>query len=382
MKIVDVKTFVMGTAWVNLIYVKVYTDGGLTGVGEATVQNREEGVIGYIDGLVRRNVLGSDPFNIEDLWLRMYRDEFWRGGVIAMSGMSAIEIACWDIVGKALGQPVYRLMGGRVRDRIKAYANGWYTSERTPKEFAERAQLVVARGYKALKVDPFGNAYYEMERKEKLMAVALIEAVRDTVGPDFEILIEVHGRLTPATAIEMARKLAPFNPTFYEEPVPPENLDAMAKVASNITIPLATGERYYTRYDYWRLLQAQVADIIQPDLIHCGGLLEAKKIAAMADANYVTVAPHNSNGPITTAVSTHFAACTVNFKILEVFDDFVAPWVVEAVPGVPRVVDGYLSLPEGPGLGIDINEDLIAEHPYRRDVFFNEYAMDWHKRGA
>ena len=380
MKIVDVKTFVMGTAWRNLIYVKVHTDEGLTGVGEATVQNREEGVVGYLDGLARRHVLGSDPFNIEDLWLRMYRDEFWRGGVIATSGMSAIEIACWDIVGKAVGQPVYRLMGGQVRDRIKAYANGWYTGERTPEEFAERARLVAAKGYKALKVDPFGNAYYEMERKEKLMAVALIEAIRDAVGPDIEILIEGHGRLTPATAIEMARELAPFNPAFFEEPVPPENLDAMAKVAAHITIPLATGERYYTRYDYWRLLQAQVADIIQPDIIHCGGLLEAKKIAAMADANYVTVAPHNSNGPITTAVSTHFAACTTNFKILEVFDDFAEPWVVEAVPGTPRVIDGYLPLPTGPGLGVDVNEAVMAEHPYRKEVFFNEYAMDWHKR--
>jgi galactonate dehydratase len=380
MKIIDVKTFVMGTAWRNLVYVKVYTDEGLTGVGEATVQNREEGVIGYIDGLIRRHVLGSDPFNIEDLWLRMYRDEFWRGGVIATSGMSAIEIACWDIVGKAVGQPVYRLMGGQVRDRIKVYANGWYTGERTPEEFAERARLVVTKGYKALKVDPFGNAYYEMERKEKLMAVSLVEAIRDAVGPDVEIMIEMHGRLTPATAIEMARELAPFNPAFYEEPVPPENLDAMAKVAAHITIPLATGERYYTRYDYWRLLQAQVADIIQPDIIHCGGLLEAKKIAAMADANYVTVAPHNSNGPVTTAVSTHFAACTPNFKILEVFDDFAEPWVVEAVPGTPRVVDGYLSLPEGPGLGIDLNEGVMAEHPYRKEVFFNEYAVDWHKR--
>jgi galactonate dehydratase len=380
MKIVDVKTFVMGTAWRNLIYVKVYTDEGLTGVGEATVQNREEGVIGYLDGLVRRHVVGSDPFNVEDLWLRMYRDEFWRGGVIATSGMSAIEIACWDIIGKVVGQPVYRLMGGQVRDRIKAYANGWYTGERTPEEFAERARLVVAKGYKALKVDPFGNAYYEMERKEKLMAVALIEAIRDAVGPDVEILIEGHGRLTPATAIEMARELAPFNPAFFEEPVPPENLDAMAKVAAHITIPLATGERYYTRYDYWRLLQAHVADIIQPDIIHCGGLLEAKKIAAMADANYVTVAPHNSNGPITTAVSTHFAACTVNFKILEVFDDFAEPWVVEAVPGTPRVIDGYLPLPTGPGLGVDVNEAVMAEHPYRKEAFFNEYAVDWHKR--
>lgn len=380
MRIVDVKTFVMGTAWRNLVYVKVHTDDGLTGVGEATVQNREEGVIGYLDGLVRRHVVGSDPFNIEDLWLRMYRDEFWRGGVIATSGMSAIEIACWDIVGKATGQPVYRLMGGQVRDRIKAYANGWYTGERTPEEFAERARLVVAKGYKALKVDPFGNAYYEMERKEKLMAVALIEAIRDAVGPEVEILIEVHGRLTPATAIEMARELAPFHPTFFEEPVPPENLDAMAKVAAHITIPLATGERYYTRYDYWRLLQAHVADIIQPDIIHCGGLLEAKKIAAMADANYVMVAPHNSNGPITTAVSTHFAACTVNFNILEVFDDFAEPWVLEAVPGTPRVVNGYLSLPDGPGLGIDLNEAVLAEHPYRAGVFFNEYAVDWHKR--
>ena len=166
MKITDMKVFPMGSAWRNLIYIRLETDEGLTGVGEASLTNREEGMLGYLEGVKRKHVIGSDPFNIEDLWLRMWRNEFWRGGVMATTAMSAVEIACWDIVGKAAGQPVWRLLGGKCHDRIKAYANGWYTVERSPKEFAKRVKAVLKRGYKALKVDPFGPGAYELERKE------------------------------------------------------------------------------------------------------------------------------------------------------------------------------------------------------------------------
>lgn len=379
MKIKEVKPFVLGTSWRNIIFIKVYTDEGVTGVGEATIQNREEGVLGFLEGAVRRHVLGSDPFDIEDLCLRMYRNDFWRGGVIADTVMSAIEIACWDIVGKTVGQPVYKLLGGRCRDRIKAYANGWYKAERTAEEFAALAQTVIAKGYRALKVDPFGDGAYEMEREEKMRSIALVEAIRDAVGPEVDIFIEGHGRFSPATAIELARELEEFKPGWFEEPIPPEDLASLAYVRSKINFPVATGERYFTRYEFSKLFELRAADIIQPDVIHTGGLLELKKISAMADAHFMVMAPHNSNGPVCTAASVHLAACTTNFKIQECFDDFSEPWVREAVPGAPEVKDGYFDLPNRPGLGVELNEDLIKEHPYRPG-FMNLWEKGWQKR--
>ncbi len=379
MKITQVKPFVLGTSWRNLIFLKVHTDEGLTGIGEATIQNREEGVLGYLEGAQRRHVIGSDPFDIEDLWLRMYRNDFWRGGVIANTVISAIEIACWDIVGKALGQPVYKLLGGRCREKIKAYANGWYKTERTPAQFAEAARAVVAKGYQALKVDPFGAGAYELDRAEKIRSVALVEAIRDAVGPEVEIFIEGHGRFSAATAIGLARDLEQFNPGWFEEPIPPEDIPSLAYVRSRINIPVATGERYFTHYEFRQLFEARAADIIQPDITHAGGLLEMKKIAAMADAHYQVMAPHNSNGPVCTAASVHFAACTTNFKIQECFDDFAEPWVKQAIAGAPDVKEGYFDLPDRPGLGVELNEELIAEHPYQPG-FFNIWQDGWQER--
>src|SRR6185503_8028986 len=196
---------------------------------------------------VPNHILGSDPFNVEDLVLRMFRNDYARAGEIAMSAISTVEMACWDIVGKALGQPVYRLLGGAVRDKIKAYANGWYTVERTPTEFHAAAKRVLERGYRALKLDPFGAGFYELDRAETQRSIELVEAVRDAVGPDVEILVEMHGRFNPATAIEIARQLEPFRPGWLEEPVPPENLAALKKAADQIHIPIATGERIHAR---------------------------------------------------------------------------------------------------------------------------------------
>ncbi|MCX7623331.1 MAG: mandelate racemase/muconate lactonizing enzyme family protein [Thermomicrobium sp.] len=381
MRIVDVKTYVLGTAWRNLTFVEVHTDEGISGVGEARMLNHTDALLGYLAEAVPNHVLGSDPFRIEDLVFRMMRNDYARPDYVMMSGIAAIEIACWDIVGKALGQPVYQLLGGAVRDRIKAYANGWYTVERTPEEFAEAARRAVARGYRALKLDPFGAGYYELDLEEKRRAVALVEAVREAVGPDVEILIEMHGRFNPATAIEMARLLEPYRPGWIEEPVPPHNLAALKKVAEQVTIPVATGERIHTRYDFRELFELQAADIIQPDITHLGGLLETKKLAAWADAYYVLVAPHNVCGPVGTAANLHLAACTTNFKIQEHFNDFAEEFVKAAAPGLPEVVDGYFPLPSGPGLGVELDHAVVAQHPRRR-IFFNLFAEDWHRRQA
>ncbi|GIV71089.1 mandelate racemase/muconate lactonizing enzyme family protein [Caldilinea sp.] len=384
MKITSITPLVLGTRWRNLVILKVETDEGLVGLGESRPVNKVEAVIGHIKDVAERFVLGLDPFNIELLVQRLTVEDYGRPGEVAMTGLAMIEMACWDIIGKALNQPVYRLLGGAVRERIKTYANGWYTVERTPEEFAAAARRAVAKGYRALKFDPFGAGYYEMERSEKLKSIALVEAVRDAVGPEVELLIEMHGRFNPVTAVEMARELAPFKPSWYEEPVPPANYPALKKVADAIAplgVPVATGERIHTLHDYRELLELHAADILQPDIAHFGGILNTKKLAAWADAYYVLMAPHNVGGPIATAAALHLAACTPNFKIQENFNDFDEPYVLASAPGLPAVEDGYFPLPPGPGLGVTLDEAVVAEHPEQR-IHFNLFKEGWHKRDA
>lgn len=384
MKISNVTPMTMGTDWRNITFVKVETDEGLTGVADVRALNRTEAVVGYLKEAVPRYVLGSDPFNIEQLVHRMYLEDFGRSGEIVMTGIALIEIACWDIVGQALGQPVYRLLGGAVRDKIKAYANGWYTVERSPEEFHAAARRVVERGYRALKFDPFGAGFYEMERADKVKSIGLVEAVRDAVGPEVEILVEMHGRFNPVTAIEIARELAPLQPSWFEEPVPPENLAALKKVADAVAplgVPIATGERIHTPFEFRELFELQAADVIQPDITHFGGILNTKKLAAWANNYYMLIAPHNVGGPASTAAALHLAACTTNFKIQEYFNDFAEAFVKEAADGLPEVIDGYFALPDRPGLGLTLNEEVIAAHP-QRSLHFNLFAQDWHKRSV
>src|SRR5579875_3008110 len=386
MKISAVRPLVLSTAWRNLTFVVVETDEGVSGVGEVRMVNHTDALLGYLQEASKHHILGSDPFKIEDLVQRMFRRDFARPSEIMMSAIAVIEMACWDIMGKVLNMPVYQLLGGAVRERIPAYANGWYTVERSPEEFHAAAQKVTARGYRALKVDPFGAGFYELERKEKLRAISLIEAVRAAVGPEVDIFIEMHGRFNAPTAIAMIRELVPFAPGWFEEPVPPENLAALKKVSEAVNplgIPIATGERLHTPYEFRELFELQAADIVQADITHYGGIMATKKLAAWADAYYMLMAPHNVCGPVGTAAALHLAACTPNFKIQEHFNDFADAWVKGAVEGLPEVdpADGCFPLPNGPGLGIKLNEAFIAEHP-PQDVFFKLYAEDWQYRQA
>jgi galactonate dehydratase len=330
---------------------------------------------------VPNHVLGEDPFAIEALVQRMWRGEYARAGGIAMSALAVIEIACWDILGKALDQPVYRLLGGNVRDRIKAYANGWYTVERTPDQFHEAARRVVEKGYLGLKLDPFGAGSYELSRAETAAAIALVEAVRDAIGPEADLFIEMHGRFTPSTAVRLAQALGPYEPAWIEEPVPPENLRALKKVAEQVRLPIATGERIHLRHEFRELFELQAADVIQPDPTMCGGISETRKLAAWAEAYYVLVAPHNVGGPVSTAASLHLAAAIPNFKVLEHFNDFTEAYVKAAAPGNPEVVDGYFALPSGTGLGAVLDEDLVREYP-QREIHFDLFREDWQYRQA
>ncbi|MBB5910375.1 galactonate dehydratase [Actinoalloteichus hymeniacidonis] len=378
-KISNVSTHVLGTPWRNLTYVVVETDEGLRGVGEVRMLNHTDALIGYLGEAVGNHVLGSDPFDIESLVSRMYHNDFGRAGEIVMSGIAVIEMACWDIIGKALNQPVYRLLGGAVRDKIKAYANGWYTVERTPEEFHTAAKKVVDYGYQALKFDPFGPGRMELDHAETVRSIELVEAVRDAVGPEVELLVEMHGRFTAATASRIARLLRPYDPAWLEEPTPPDDIEALAKFSATAEAPVATGERLHTRHEFRQLFALQAADIVQADISHFGGILELKKLAATAETHHMMVAPHNVGGAVLTAANLHLAACTTNFKIQEHFNDFSDAFVKDVAPGNPEVVDGYFALPTGPGLGVELDLDLVAEHP-RQKVNFNLFKDGWQRR--
>ncbi|HEV8229015.1 MAG TPA: mandelate racemase/muconate lactonizing enzyme family protein [Candidatus Limnocylindria bacterium] len=381
MRIVEVRPLVFGDAWRNLTFVVVRTDEGIEGVGEVRMINHTSALLGYLEESVPTHVIGADPFAIEALARRMIRDDYARAGQIAMSALAVIEMACWDIMGKALGLPVYRLLGGPVRDRVAAYANGWYTVERSPAEFHAAAKRAQARGYRAVKLDPFGTAWQELTPAELRRSIGLVEAVRDAVGPDGEVFVEMHGRFTPAQAIAIARELEPYRPGWIEEPVPPDNPKALARVARAARIPIATGERIHVRHEFRELFELDAVDVVQPDLTMLGGIAETRKLASWAESYYVMVAPHNVGGPVSTAAAIHAAAAMPNFKILEHFNDFTDPLVKAAARGVPDVADGSFPLPQGPGLGVSLDEDVIASHP-RRPVHLNLFGDRWHLRGA
>jgi galactonate dehydratase len=385
MKITGLKTFVLGSGWRNLILLRLETDQpGLYGIGEATVQWGDEGMLGYLVSLEKRYLLGQDPRDIESLWERVYRNEYWRRDFFVCSALGGVEMACWDILGKSLGVPVWRLLGGKCRDVVPAYANGWYQVERTPDAIARRAGAVIAMGYRALKIDPFGTGSYEMTEAEKRRSVEIISAVRAAIGPDAELFIEMHGRFAVHTAIDLCHRLAPYRPGWFEEPVPPENMSALAEVRRAVAplgIPVAAGERLSTRFLFLDLFSRRAVDIIQPDVCHAGGIAETRKIAAMAEAHYMPVAPHNACSPVGTMASIHLAVATPNFKIQETFDDMVEPWVRDAVIDRPVARDGCFALPDKPGLGVDLDEAVIAAHP-PREGFMDFWKAGWEKRDS
>jgi galactonate dehydratase len=281
-----------------------------------------------------------------------------------MSALSAVEMAMWDISAKELGVPVYRLLGGKCHDRVKAYANAWFAGAKTPEAFAEKAKAAVARGFQALKWDPFGNAYQNLSTKELDDALAVVGAVRDAVGNAVDLLIEGHGRFNVPTARTIARELEPFRPLFFEEPVPPDNLEALADVRAKSPIPIAAGERLYHRNQFRELFERRAADIIQPDVSHTGGLGECKKIAAMAETYQLPFAPHNPSGPVAHAATLQLAACTPNFYLLETMATDI-PWRKDLTTESLVFKDGFFEISPRPGLGLELCEEAFAEHPYQ-----------------
>ena len=381
MKITDIRTTVVGAPWRELVFVEMTTDDGRTGTAEVRIVNKTDTLLACIGELAPRYVIGSDPFDVERLAWNVQRAEYGRPGEVTQSALAAFDVACWDLMGQALGVPVWKLLGGRFRDRVPAYANGWYTGKRDPAVIARLARDVVARGYRALKLDPFGAASAELPAADRRRSEAIVAAVRDAVGPDVQILVEMHGRFTPATAVRVATMLEPYDPEWIEEPVPPENAAALARVRQATRIPIATGERAHTIADIREFIEGGLADVVQVDLTHFGGFLAMKQLAGWAAAHYLLMAPHNVCGPVGTMANVHLAVATPNYKILEHFNDFADPWVHDLVDHSPRVSaeDGCFDLPQRPGLGVRLNHDVCRAHP-RTGGRIKLFEAGWEKR--
>jgi galactonate dehydratase len=377
----DVRTTVVGTPWRELVFVELVTAEGLVGVGEVRMVNRTDTLVACIHELAPRHVIGSDPFDVELLAWKIQRSDYSRPGEVTQSALAAFDIACWDLKGQALGVPVWKLLGGRFRDRVKAYANGWYQAAREPDAVARLARAVVDRGYQALKLDPFGAASAELSPAEERRALDIVRAVREQVGDDVQILVEMHGRFTPATAVRIAGKLEPFAPEWIEEPVPPENPEAMKRVRAGTRLPIATGERAHVMEDIRPFIEQSLLDVVQVDLTHFGGFLAMKRLAGWADAYYLLMAPHNVCGPVGTMANLHLAIATSNYKILEHFNDFADSWVHTLVDRSPVVEpDGCFALPDRPGLGLSLRHDVCAAHP-RTGGQIRLFEEGWEQRG-
>ncbi len=360
----------------NYLFVRLSTDGGLTGVGEASLEWQEQTVETLLHEWVAARVVGRDPFDIEPVIGAMVRDQY-QGGSTVMTAISSVEMAMWDIIGKSCGQPVYRLLGGRQHRRLPAYANGWYGGIHSPEEYAARAREVVAMGYTAMKFDPFGTAWKELTPAQSEAAEAIVAAVREAVGPAVGLMIEFHGRLAVGSAVAMMRRLAKYQPAWCEEPVAPEALELLAEVKRRTRSPIACGERLYTLADFYRLTRLRAADVVQMDIAHCGGILTAKKIAAICQAQDMQVAPHCSIGPVALAAALQFDACTPNFYVQEAFADFDVPWRAELVGGWNPLHRGEYLLDDTPGLGLDLDEAAIAAHPYIQNPFPSLWDETW-----
>lgn len=383
MKIARVETVVVGTPWRELTYLELVTDDGLRGVAEARMLNRTDTLLACVGELAARYLIGSDPFDLERLAWRVRWEEYARPGEVTQTALALFDVACHDLIGQALGVPVWKLLGGAARDRVPVYANGWYRSERTPEHYARLARSVVEHGYRALKVDPFGAAVADLDPASLAETVDIVAAVREAVGPGTELMIEMHGRFTAATALAAAAALEPFKPAWIEEPVPPDHPTALKRVRAGTGLPIATGERLHLPAEFRELFEQGLVDVVQADLTHFGGFTGLRKLAAWAQAYGLELAPHNVCGPVGTAANLHFAVACGNYKVLEHFNDFADPWLAQLVPGAPRLdrAEGAFALPAEPGLGVRLDREAAARHPRTR-AHFNLVRDGWERRGG
>ncbi|MBV8143237.1 MAG: galactonate dehydratase [Verrucomicrobia bacterium] len=373
MKITGIKTLVVNAEMRNWVFCKVETDqAGLFGWGEGSLEWKTRSVVGAIEDIAPM-IVGEDPRRIEHIYQKVYRQSFWRLGVIGMSALSAVDQALWDIKGKVLGVPVFELLGGLVRERVRMYTHlGGGDMRAVYETFAvepliDLAQSVVAQGYTAIKV-VFVPYSEPLEGIPKIRRFALLmQKLRAAIGESIDIMIDFHGRTYPAMAIQYIHAVEEFRPYFCEEPVPPENVEALVEVSRAVRVPIATGERLIGRSQFRPVFEQRACHVIQPDICHCGGLSEAKKIAAAAETYQMGVAPHNPLGPIANAVALHFALSTPNFLIQEDMLTDV-PWRWEVVNSSLQTESGYWLPTTQAGLGIEVNEAKARQHPFQPEV--------------
>ncbi len=394
MKIVDIKTYVVGTppphrGGRNWVFLKLTTDGGIEGIGEAyKVPFHPNTVARLIEEIGETYVIDTDPFKIEKLWRIVYYSSGYERGdhhqhpdQTIMGVLSAIEMACWDIIGKAVDQPIYNLLGGQYHEKLRSYtylypppgemARRDANPHTNPDIAATRAAAYVKQGFTAVKFDPIIDLMtpsipIQAPLENLDNAEAVVKSVREAVGGKCDLLIGTHGQTTTSSAIRLAKRLEKYDPLWFEEPVPPENRDEMARVARSTSIPIATGERLATKYEFRELLEKQAAVILQMALGRVGGILEAKKIAGMAEAYYAQIAPHLYCGPIEAAAEIQIDTCSPNFLIqegIETFGGFFAEILKEPI----QWEDGYIIPSTKPGLGVELNEEVAAKHPYQQD---------------
>ncbi|MFA6930741.1 MAG: galactonate dehydratase [Lentisphaeria bacterium] len=364
MKITRVKTFICDCYRTNWVFVKLETDSGLHGWGEATLEYKEHTVAAAIHDL-EGYLVGMDADRIEAFRHDCYRDAYWRGGPVLMSALSGVEMALWDLKGKKVGLPVWQLLGGKVREAIPVYVNGWFSPARTPEEFASKALILRQYKFKGCKWDPFGQAWQQIGRPELQRALECIRQVSTAVGDEMLLLIEGHGRFDIPTAVHIGRKLEEFNPFWFEEPLPPDDLAGLREVKERVGVPIAAGERLYNRYEYRQFFELGCGDYIQPDVSHAGGLLELRFLAATAETQHLGFCPHNPSGPVAHAATLQLAACVPNFILLEMMLTDV-PYRREICNEDLHIdANGCMRIPERPGLGIELNETELLKHPYQ-----------------
>ena len=349
----------------NWLVVKLNTDDPqLYGLGDASAMEDDDVVAKLMQRFGEDYLIGQDPLDHEKHWTTLYHDPQSRGGRLATSALSGIDIALWDLKGKILERPVYQLLGGAQRQKIRVYANGWYTNPGTPKQNAEEACKVVEMGYNAIKFDPFGQAnYYKISLAEAQLAEDRVAAVREAVGASVDILVEAHAKFNVMTAIQLGKRMEKYRPLWYEEPVSSENLSELLEVRRKVDIPIAAGERLYSKFPFAQIVEAHAADMLQPDIANAGGITELKKIAAIAEAKHITVAPHNVCSPVGAIAEMHLCASIVNFEIMEYHAEFYDSHYFDVCPGFPRQSGGCVELSSAPGLGLKLNDEVVAAHP-------------------
>lgn len=364
MKITKIETFKYWIEWCNWLLVKVSTDEGLYGWGEGSLHGAVQSVETAIHDLGRA-LMGQDPAGVARHWQAMYHAWRWRGGATLFTAMAALDTALWDIEGKRLGVPVYRLLGGPFRERLRVYASHWLSGVSTPEEAHRGAREAVRRGFTAFKWSPFtGDALQQNEARAIVQAAELMAAAREGAGPDVDIFVECAERLSPRTAVIAARAFDPYRPGWFEEPIPRENAKAMVRLQQDMPVPIATGERLLSRWEFRELLEGGGCKVIQPDLMHAAGITEVHRISSLADIYYIPVAPHNSGGPICNLAAMHLAAAIPNFYILEQMEGERA--LRDSLCTEPvRYRDGYFDLPTGPGLGTDLRLEVLKDRAFR-----------------